>query len=149
MTILYRTIPIHDCDEKLIINPMIKLHGYNTGHPLDDFILHYHKPVYQKFFEIQPDMGTVQYVESNSHIFANAIVGEKQCQLIDWEVVHVLNLIRSYAIEIDALNDIAIDIHSFTSIPGGEKIIEHLKKVFPKDTITVYSGTKHYLGLCK
>ena len=149
MTILYRKVPIHESDEKLIINPMVKLHGYNVGHPLDDFILHNHGIIYKKFFEIQPDLGTVHYVCSDSRIFANAIVGPKQCELSDCLITNALNLIRNYAIEADVLNDIAVDIHSFTSIPGGENIIDLLKKAFPRDTITVYTGTKHFLGLCK
>ena len=149
MTILYRNVPIHESDEKLIINPMVKLHGYNTGHPLDDFILHEHGIVYKGFFKIQPNLGTVQYIHSKSRIFANAIVGPEQCQLSDCLITNALNLIRNYAIEADVLNDIAVDIHSFTSIPGGENIIDLLKKAFPRDTIAVYTGTKHFLGLCQ
>lgn len=149
MTILYRTVSIHKSDEKLIINPMVKLHGYNVGHPLDDFILHEHGIVYNGFFKIQPNLGAVQYIHSKSRIFANAIVGPEQCQLSECHIVNALNRIREYAIEADVLNDIAVDIHSFTSIPGGEDIIKLLKKAFPRDTITVYTGIKHFLGLCE
>jgi len=144
MTILYKTLPIHQCSERLIVNPMVKLHGYNPGHPLDDFILHYHKIVYQDFFKVQPDFGTVRYIESGEYLFATAVVGIRQCLHSEEQIVKTMVLIRDFALEANLLSDIAIDLDSFASIPGGEKIIKVLKNVFPRDTITVYMGTEHF-----
>lgn len=144
MTILYKTVPIHECTEKLIINPMVKLHGYNIGHQLDDFILHEHHIVYEDFFAVQPDFGTVRYIDSGEYLFANAIVGIRRCLHSEQQIIKTLGLIRDFAIEADLLNDIAIDVYSFISIPGGEKIIKILKNIFPRDTITVYTGKEHF-----
>ena len=152
MTIIRKTLPIHECTESLIINPMLELHGAIVGNPLDDLILHYHKEVYRKFFEIQPHFGTVQYVYSKPFIFANAIVGKRYgfntFELSSWEIIKALIIIREFSIEKNVLNDIAIDLHSFSSISGGEELISILKETFPKDTIVIYTGTKHIPDIC-
>ena len=150
MTILYKTQPIHKCTERMIINPMVKLHGYNVGHQLDDFILHEHYIIYGDFFAVQPEFGTVRYIDSGEYLFANAIVGTKQCLHSEEQIIKTLGLIRDFAIEADLLNDIAIDVYSFISVPGGEKIIKILKNLFPRDTITVYTGKEHvsFIPIC-
>jgi len=152
MTIIWKTVPIHECTETLIINPMLKFHGAIIGHPLDDFILHYHKEVYRKFAEIQPSFGSVQYVRSKPFIFANAVVGKRYgvdgFELNSWEIIRTLINIRSFAIEEDVLNDIAIALRSYTSVPGSEELIPVLKKIFADDTIVIYTGTRHTPDIC-
>lgn len=141
MTIIYKRKPIHECTETLIVNPMNKK-GYNVGHPLDDFILHYHPSVYLDFSQVKPHIGSVQFVYSNSFEFANAVLGEEEYYLNENCITQTLTLIREHAIEINLLNEIAVDLQSFTTIPGGKNIIKLLKNIFPTDTITVYIGTE-------
>lgn len=155
MTFIWKTVPIHECNEALIINPMLELHGAiiirPVGHPLDDFILHNHKEVYKKFFEVQPKFGTVQYVDSEPFIFANAVIGKKygkDFELNSWEIAKTLINIRSFAMDKNILNDIAIDLCSFNAISGGKEIVEILKNIFPKDTIVIYTGSRHTIDIC-
>ena len=145
MTIIYKNVPIHECTELLIVNPLIKIHGYTVGHPLDDFILHEHGKVHAQFFEFKPDLGSVQYVESEGIMFANAIVGEIRCKFNPWHIINTLMLIREYAIQEDILNDIAISLYSYTLIPGGENIKDVLNIIFKNETITIYTGTEHMI----
>ena len=152
MTIIWKKVPIHECNEVLIVNPMLELHGAIVGHPLDDFIVHEHGEVYRKFFEIQPKFGTVQYVYSKPFIFANTVVGKRYgidgFELNSWEIIKTLINIRSFAMDEDILNDIAIDLCSFKWISGGEELISILKNIFPKETIVIYTGTRHTPDIC-
>lgn len=153
MTIIFKKVPIHECTEALIISPMLELHGAIVGHPLDDFILHYHKEVYREFSKIQPEFGSVQYIYSKPFFFANAVVGKKftrigEFELNSWEIIKTLINIRDFAMDKDILNDIAIDLCSFNSISGGVELIPIIKNIFPKDTIVIYTGKKHTPDIC-